>query len=34
VSGVVSLPAASVRSREKMIWEWPDFSDRIIEDTR
>jgi chromosomal replication initiator protein len=34
VSGVVSLPAASVRSREKMIWEWTDFSDRIIEDTR
>lgn len=34
VSGVVSLPAASVRSREKMIWEWPDFSDRIVEEMR
>lgn len=34
LSGVVSLPAASVRSREKMIWEWPDATDRIVEDLR
>jgi len=34
LSGVVSLPAASVRSREKMIWEWPDSTDRIVEDLR
>lgn len=34
VSGVVALPAAGVRSREKMIWEWPDSSDRIVEELR
>jgi chromosomal replication initiator protein len=34
LSGVVSLPAASVRSREKMIWEWPDSTDRIVEELR
>ncbi len=34
VSGVISLPSGSVRSREKMIWEWPDAGDRIIEDLR
>ncbi|MEP7326629.1 MAG: DnaA/Hda family protein [Gemmatimonadota bacterium] len=34
LSGVVSLPAASVRSREKMIWDWPDSTDRIVEDLR
>ena len=33
-SGVLALPAASVRSREKMIWEWPDSTDRIVEDLR
>jgi chromosomal replication initiator protein len=34
VSGVISLPSGSVRSREKMIWEWPEAADRIIEDLR
>jgi chromosomal replication initiation ATPase DnaA len=34
VSGVVALPSGTVRSREKMIWEWPESSDRIIEDLR
>jgi chromosomal replication initiator protein len=34
VSGVISLPSGSVRSREKMIWEWPDAADRIVEDIR
>jgi chromosomal replication initiation ATPase DnaA len=34
VSGVIALPAGTVRSREKMIWEWPDAGDRIVEDLR
>jgi chromosomal replication initiator protein len=34
VSGVIALPSGTVRSREKMIWEWPDAGDRIIEDLR
>jgi chromosomal replication initiator protein DnaA len=34
VSGVVSLPSGSVKSREKMIWDWPEAGDRIIEDAR
>lgn len=34
VSGVIALPAGMVRSREKMIWEWPEAGDRIIEDLR
>jgi chromosomal replication initiator protein DnaA len=32
-SGVVS-PLASVKSREKVVWDWPDASDRLIEDLR
>jgi chromosomal replication initiator protein len=34
VSGVIALPSGSIRSREKMIWEWPEAADRIIEDLR
>lgn len=34
VSGVIALPSGTVRSREKMIWEWPEAGDRIIEDLR
>jgi chromosomal replication initiator protein DnaA len=34
VSGVISLPSGSVRSREKMIWDWPEAAERIIEDLR
>lgn len=34
VSGVIALPSGTVRSREKMIWDWPDAGDRIIEDLR
>ena len=34
VSGVIALPSGMVRSREKMIWEWPEATDRIIEDLR
>jgi hypothetical protein len=32
-SGVVA-PAGGVRSREKMIWDWPDAGDRIVEEWR
>jgi chromosomal replication initiator protein len=32
-SGVVA-PAGGVRSREKMIWDWPDVGDRIVEEWR
>ncbi|MGH7702372.1 MAG: DnaA ATPase domain-containing protein, partial [Gemmatimonadales bacterium] len=32
-SGVVT-PLASVRSREKVVWDWPDVTDRLIEDPR
>ena len=34
VSGVIALPSSAVRSREKMIWDWPDTGDRIVEDLR
>jgi len=32
-SGLLS-PTGSLRSREKTIWDWPDASDRIIEEIR
>ena len=31
-SGVMVTPASSVRSTEKMIWVWPDPSERLIEE--
>lgn len=31
-SGIVVSPAGGVRSREKVIWRWPDTNDRIIEE--
>ena len=31
-SGVVVSPSGGVRSREKVIWRWPNISDRILED--
>lgn len=34
VSGVLAPTAGGMRSREKMVWEWPDASARIIEDWR
>ena len=34
VSGVVAPTAGGARSREKMVWEWPDITDRAIEDWR
>jgi chromosomal replication initiator protein DnaA len=32
-SGLVS-PTGSLRSREKMVWDWPDVADRLIEELR
>jgi chromosomal replication initiator protein len=32
-SGVVA-PAGGVRSREKVVWDWPDVGDRIVEEWR
>ncbi|HEY9016537.1 MAG TPA: DnaA/Hda family protein, partial [Gemmatimonadales bacterium] len=32
-SGVVA-PAGGMRSREKMVWDWPDVGDRILEEWR
>jgi chromosomal replication initiation ATPase DnaA len=34
LSGVVAPTAGGARSREKMVWEWPDLTDRLIEDWR
>jgi chromosomal replication initiator protein DnaA len=33
-SGIVVSSAGGVRSREKMVWDWPDPADRVIEDPR
>jgi chromosomal replication initiator protein DnaA len=33
VSGVVA-PVIGARSREKVVWDWPDVSDRIVEEWR
>ncbi|MGE5926867.1 MAG: DnaA ATPase domain-containing protein [Gemmatimonadota bacterium] len=33
-SGVASPSGAGVRSREKMVWEWPDVAARMIEEFR
>lgn len=32
-SGLLS-PTGSLRSREKLVWDWPDIADRLIEDPR
>jgi len=29
-SGIVVSSASGVRSREKMVWEWPDVADRLV----
>jgi chromosomal replication initiator protein DnaA len=31
-SGIVVSTAGGVRSREKMVWDWPDITERVIED--
>jgi chromosomal replication initiator protein len=33
VSGIVA-PVVGARSREKLVWDWPDVSDRIVEEWR
>jgi hypothetical protein len=33
-SGIVAPTAGGSRSREKMVWEWPDVADRLLEDWR
>jgi chromosomal replication initiator protein len=33
-SGNVAPTAGGARSREKMVWEWPDLGDRVLEDWR
>ena len=33
-SGVVGVGAGATRSREKMVWEWPEVGDRVIEEWR
>jgi chromosomal replication initiator protein DnaA len=32
-SGLMS-PTGSLRSREKLVWDWPDITDRLIEEVR
>ena len=32
-SGVVA-PASGAKSREKVVWDWPDVGDRIVEEWR
>ena len=32
-SGLLS-PVGHLRSREKMVWDWPDITDRLIEELR
>jgi chromosomal replication initiation ATPase DnaA len=34
LSGIVAPTAGGARSREKMVWDWPDVGDRVIEDWR
>jgi chromosomal replication initiation ATPase DnaA len=29
-SGIVVSSASGVRSREKMVWDWPDTADRLV----
>jgi chromosomal replication initiation ATPase DnaA len=33
-SGIVAPTAGGARSREKMVWEWPDLADRLVEEWR
>jgi hypothetical protein len=33
-SGIVAPSAGGARSREKMVWEWPDIGERTIEEWR
>ncbi|MGH9261124.1 MAG: DnaA ATPase domain-containing protein, partial [Acidimicrobiales bacterium] len=33
-SGIVVSSAGGVRSREKMVWDWPDITERVIDEGR
>lgn len=33
-SGIVVTTSGGVRSAEKMVWDWPDLADRLMEDLR
>ena len=33
-SGIVAPTAGGIRSREKMVWEWPELSERLLEEWR
>jgi len=33
-SGIVVSSAGGIRSREKMVWDWPEPSDRVLEEPR
>jgi hypothetical protein len=33
-SGIVAAGPSATRSREKMVWEWPDVADRVVEEWR
>jgi chromosomal replication initiation ATPase DnaA len=33
-SGVIGAGAGALRSREKMVWEWPEVGERVIEEWR
>jgi chromosomal replication initiator protein DnaA len=33
-SGIVVSSAGGIRSREKIVWDWPDLSERILEELR
>ncbi len=33
-SGIVAPTAGGVRSREKMVWEWPELGERLLEEWR
>jgi hypothetical protein len=33
-SGIVAPGPSATRSREKMVWEWPEVADRVIEEWR
>jgi chromosomal replication initiator protein len=33
-SGIVAPTAGGARSREKMVWEWPDVGERVLEEWR
>jgi hypothetical protein len=33
-SGIVVSSLGGIRSREKMVWDWADSTDRVIEEPR